>query len=93
MRYVKKPIEIEAVQWDGTLKTSLNILHWMHKCKPSTKPEEDWAGYDSINNVIFIDTLEGRMTASKGDYIIKGIQDEFYPCKPDIFEATYDAVY
>lgn len=41
---------------------------------------------------LFIHTLEGRMEARPGDYIIKGVQGEFYPCKPDIFEATYEVV-
>jgi hypothetical protein len=40
---------------------------------------------------IAIQTLEGEMAAQPGDYIIKGVQGEFYPCKPDIFEATYEA--
>jgi hypothetical protein len=41
---------------------------------------------------VVIETLEGNMTADKGDYIIKGIKGEFYPCKPDIFELTYEKV-
>lgn len=90
--YVKKPVEIEAHQWDGTLKESLNILNWMNQNKPSTSPEEDWCGYNHLTKSIFIDTLEGRMHAIEGDWIIKGIQGEFYPCKPDIFEQTYESL-
>ena len=53
-----------------------------------------WDDYLSIieRKGMKIPTLEGEMTASMGDYIIKGIQGEFYPCKPDIFEKTYEAV-
>jgi hypothetical protein len=47
---------------------------------------------DFIGDGIEIHTLEGTMTASKGDWIIKGVSGEFYPCKPDIFEKTYEAV-
>lgn len=43
-------------------------------------------------NILSVQTLEGKMTALKGDWIIKGIKGEFYPCKPEIFEATYEPV-
>ena len=55
---------------------------------PLDRYYQDDPGYDHI----LIPTLEGNMRALPGDYIIKGVQGEFYPCKPDIFEATYDAV-
>ena len=64
-------------------------------------PFEDWSGmrehFDAelvVNpeGQIVIDTLEGKMFASPSDWIIKGVQGEFYPCKPDIFEATYEVV-
>jgi hypothetical protein len=42
--------------------------------------------------MVLIDTLEGTMTASPGDFVVRGVQGEFYPCKPDIFAATYDPV-
>lgn len=46
----------------------------------------------NYEQTIVIDTLEGEMTATKGDYIIRGVQGEFYPCKPDIFKTTYDKI-
>ena len=58
----------------------------------------DWAGADviygptEITDSAFIETLEGRMEAKPGDWIIRGVKGELYPCKPDIFEATYEAV-
>ena len=80
MKYRKKPVVIDAVQWDGTnhedvlylTDFDITINESSHECK--------------------IDTLEGVMTAQIGDYIIKGVQGEFYPCKPDIFNMTYERV-
>ena len=76
MRYTKKPITIDAVQWTGD-----NYVHIAQFC--------DKAYYDTV---LKIQTLEGTMKATIGDFIIKGIKGEFYPCKPDIFEMTYDKV-
>jgi len=78
-KYRKKPVVIEAIRWDGkddTLKIIKESVEIIH--------EED--------GKIIIPTLEGDMTADLGDWIIKGIGGEFYPCKPDIFEKTYDEV-
>ena len=82
----KKPVVIEALLYDGTVETANEILAWIgaHGAKADrahrTKPEDG----------IFIHTLEGIHHASQGDWIIKGVKGEFYPCKPDIFAATYD---
>jgi hypothetical protein len=77
--YRKKPVVIQAVQWKGDNQT--DMLKFCERC--FIKGEK--------NNLIVV-TLEGDMTASVGDYIIRGIQGEFYPCKPDIFELTYETV-
>ena len=76
----KRPVVIEAVQYTG--RNATDILVW------SAVPEitEDLFGG------IEIATLEGTMRADAGDWIIRGIKGEFYPCKPDIFEATYEEV-
>jgi hypothetical protein len=79
-QYRKKPVVIEAVQWDGNLET-LNVF-----------PKEDTEPVKLRNGDLYIQTLEGEMKASIGDFIIKGVQGEFYPCKPDIFEKTYEEV-
>lgn len=79
--YRKKPVVIEARQYVGNNGTEL--LGWIG----GTELEEDFLG-----DYIEIKTLEGTMRADKGDWIIKGVKNEFYPCKPDIFEATYDPV-
>ena len=83
-KYRKKPVVIEAVQWNGANHL---ITETFMKGSGATI---DYS--QSKLGVIQIPTLEGVMTAQTGDWIIKGIQGEFYPCKPDIFEATYEAV-
>lgn len=80
-KYRKKPVEIEAVQFDGS--NALKIVRWMGGQFVSTGVNGDR---------LIIQTLEGDMTASLNDWIIKGVKGEFYPCKPDIFAATYEAV-
>lgn len=77
MKYKKKPVTIEAVQYDETnIEETLNFA-------------EGNACY-SRSEGLLITTLEGTMHASDGDYIIKGVNGEFYPCKPDIFAKTYE---
>jgi hypothetical protein len=78
-KYRKKPVVIEAVQWSGS--------NWHSILEFATGDNVFTTG--STLNVV---TLEGPLTASPGDWIIKGVQGEFYPCKPDIFEATYELV-
>lgn len=77
-RYRKKPVVIEAMHFADESHSG-RIAAW---CGGSNEhsPRE-----------VQITTLEGTMTASIGDYVIRGVQGEFYPCKPDIFEATYEA--
>jgi len=82
MKYIKKPVEIEAIQYNGdNLQECINFL--------------DYANYYTAWNgdgerTLFIKTLEGDMKVSLGDYIIKGVKGEYYPCKPDIFEESYN---
>jgi hypothetical protein len=76
-QYRKKPVVIEAIQL-----TADNTDVLVEFCGDKLK-------WHPLTGVV-IETLEGNMLASKGDYIIKGIKGEFYPCKPDIFEATYE---
>lgn len=86
--YRKKPVVIEAKQFKGDVENILEILNWIadfHKL--IGKPVARFEG-----GVLIIPTLEGDMTAQIGDWIIKGVQNEFYPCKPDIFNNTYEEV-
>jgi hypothetical protein len=77
MRYKTKPCEIEAVQWTGENLTE--ILRFANT-----------QNIDITSGVLIIKTLEGDMVASTGDYIIRGLRGEYYPCKPDVFRAKYE---
>ena len=87
MKYRKKPIEIEAVQFNGLNPTEIKnfvgdnceVEIYDNKVTPPVAH-------------IVIHTLEGDMRVSKGDYVIKGVQGEYYPCRPDIFEQTYQGI-
>jgi hypothetical protein len=82
MKYIKKPVAIEAWLWDESRSTLKKI-----GCKSMSI--EGHSSYPDLVRNLRIETLEGTMKVNKGDYIIKGIQGEFYPCKPDIFKQTY----
>lgn len=85
MKYRKKPVVIEAIQFLDEGHDVLALSDFMEQ-----NLVIDYAIPDKP--VLKIATLEGVMMASVGDYIIKGVKGEFYPCKPDIFEATYEKV-
>lgn len=84
--YRKKPVVIEAKQLPPT-GTQLNRSRLT-----LTEDLASWCGGNVSEDgySVVIKTLEGDMLASKGDYIIKGVNGEFYPCKPDIFDKTYE---
>ena len=86
MKFRKKPVVIEAVRWDGTnVKTVLDF--------GDSGPAPLWGDDFKIDaSGVHIRTSEGIMRADVGDWIIKGLKGEFYPCKPDIFAATYEPV-
>lgn len=79
-KYRKRPVVVEAIQFDG--KNSAEILDFVG----------ERATYIQGDNSVHIWTLEGVHKADVGDFIIKGVAGEFYPCKPDIFEKTYEPV-
>ena len=91
MRYRKKPVEIEAIKWTGY---NLNeVIDFVGESLLYEIYDDAWkVGKAPVMVDMKIKTLEGNMTVSTGDYIIKGVQGEFYPCKPDIFEQTYEPV-
>jgi hypothetical protein len=93
-KYRKKPVEIEALQYTGdNLEEMLNFTGKHPKFDQWFKSLEDYQMHVLNDRMIFkVFTLEGVMEASIGDYIIKGVKGEFYPCKPDIFEMTYEKV-
>lgn len=99
-KFRKKPVEIEAIQWTG-LPDFAEILDGSIRKIESARMEnfDDWIVANQgnrkcryVGNTVVIPTLEGEMTASPGDWIIKGVDGELYPCKPGIFARTYDRV-
>lgn len=94
MKYRKKPVVIEAVQlrwstWNELCEFLGNIISESNAGRNSLK-YSDTCGEEEPYIELTIPTLEGDHIARHGDYIIKGVQGEFYPCKPDIFHATYE---
>ena len=87
MIYRKKPVEIEA--WEFTREALKSDDSWVRLYRNELHLISQYSG-----EVLYIeiDTLEGTMRANLGDFIIKGVQGEFYPCKSDIFEQTYEKV-
>lgn len=82
MKYRKKPVVIDAIQFTGEN---------LSECLVFTGVSKDAAdGCQEMGMPLIIDTLEGSMRADPGDFIIKGVKGEFYPCKPDIFEVSYE---
>jgi hypothetical protein len=111
VKFRKKPVVIEAVQWTGE-----NVDEFLDFVGPMPDvphvPTVEFANYEDSpdeaeictaseakqliatgtgSTLVVIDTLEGKMTAFPGAWIIRGVQGELYPCQPDIFEQTYDA--
>lgn len=82
-RFRKRPVEVVAVQWTGDNTAELWDAFSAANIYGPTEKNPDW---------LIMTTLEGDMRANIGDWIIKGVQGEIYPCKPDIFEATYERV-
>jgi hypothetical protein len=88
-KYRKKPVVVRAWEFDGTTDSLPQMNHTAHKLW--------YRGYERVNDqhfppTVVVRTLEGDMTAQVGDYIIEGVNGELYPCKPDIFEKTYEKV-
>lgn len=82
MKVRKKPVIVDAIRWLG--ENPVEIIQFVG---------QDKLLYDKDRKSFFIRTLEGSMEARLGDWIIRGVQGEFYPCKPEIFEETYEIAY
>lgn len=91
MKYRKKPVVIEAVQWNGL--NLEEIKKFVGKDLAYDIIDTAWeVGKGTPHVLMKVHTLEGVMEVSLKDYIIRGVNGEFYPCKPDIFAKTYEAV-
>jgi hypothetical protein len=98
-KYRKKPVVIEAVKWDGlNIVEVYNFLEDKNEISPAYVSASGKNFYIKFDNgtcrqgSLMIETLEGDMKANVGDYIIKGVNGEFYPCKPDVFFKSYKKV-
>lgn len=93
MKYRKKPIVVEAVPWTGhnfrEIFDFLTDSKYLDECIYNEGDTFKF-DHDGVDAKLYVKTLEGTMLAGFGDYIIKGVNGEFYPCKPDIFEKTYE---
>lgn len=91
MKYRKKPVVIDAMQFETNNEAGSPqmdaVCIWANQGRA---PEQGYCWHNGTN--IFVQTLEGMMRADVKDWIIRGIKGELYPCKPDIFEATYEVV-
>jgi len=86
MKYRKKPAVIDAEQFLGTVESFKRLCDWAGEDFPASLTELG----ECVMMVIF--TLEGNMEVRENDWVIKGVEGEFYPCKPTIFKKTYEAV-
>jgi len=92
-KFRKKPIVIEAMIWDGSHHRGMfEFLGGNSSEAISGYGDNFYIDHRKVDGGLIIKTLEGEHKASIGDYIIRGISGEFYPCKPDIFIATYESV-
>ena len=105
MKFRKKPVAIEAMQVTGTPAEAIEVYRWIEEntagSYDTNARDEDGVllptpgsgvSIDAETGFLVVATLEGEMTAKPGDWIIRGVAGEFYPCKPEIFDATYEEV-
>jgi len=92
-KYRKKPVVIEALKWTGENQRGMYNFLGGDENKPMEVSNDNfYINHGLVRGGLIIKTLEGEHVANIGDYIIKGVKGEYYPCKPDIFEQTYEAV-
>ena len=93
MKYRKKPVVVEAVQWTGENHREMwNFLTGKVDEYIQLTGDNFYINHNCVRGGLVIKTLEGDMSAHIGDYIIKGIKGEFYPCRKEVFEETYEGV-
>jgi hypothetical protein len=89
VKFRKRPVVIDAFPWSGSNHDSMQA--WLASLPDRAEDSEPCTvTVDPASSVLAVHTIEGVMTASPGDWIIRGVKGELYPCKPDIFTATYE---
>ena len=89
-KFRKRPVVIEAMQVPATCDIGEDMINWGRLAEWLSLSNRSWKATSGSRPGVEITTLEGVMLASPGDWIIRGVANEIYPCKPDIFEATYE---
>lgn len=92
MKFRKKPVVVEAIQYNNLNREEIETFVGKKLTQQLESETAYLAGMGSPKFSLIIETLEGNHKAMPNDYIIKGVHGEFYPCKPDIFEKTYEKV-
>ncbi len=93
-KYRKKPVVVEAMLWTDVFPRKMwEFLGGGKDEYMQANGENFYIDHSKVKGGLIIKTLEGEHLANIGDYIIKGVKGEYYPCKPDIFEMTYDPVF
>ena len=87
-KFRKNPLVVEAIQTTGTPESNREVIDWTRGSATPASMDKNADGKSQLS----ISTLEGTYWVSPGDWIIEGVLGEFYPCKPDIFAATYEPV-
>ena len=90
-KFRKKPVVIEARRWLGSVEVATELIDWVLE-NNGTASYHDFTDFPEAETYISINTLEGTMVLRAGNYLIRGVQGEFYSCDQDIFAATYEAV-
>lgn len=92
-RYRKRPLEVQAIQYDGSNSRAKAILDWVADSRGQIRRwEGQWAVDGNWAPTLLIDTMEGTMAVTPTDWVIRGVQGEFYPCSHAVFMKTYELV-
>jgi len=92
-KFRKRPVEVNAIQWTGKNLDEITEFLEEKAIKNSVSSGYNfYLDYQKVDGGLVIKTLEGEHIASIGDWIIKGVNGEYYPCKPDVFRDTYEAI-
>ena len=95
----KKPVTVEAMLYDGTYEQKMEVYRWIRDNPQGsydfqrTPQPDSGVTINPSDGSMLIMTLEGEMKVSNGDYVIRGVSGEFYPCKPEIFKSSYETIY
>lgn len=88
MRYRTRIVEVDAIPFDGTVESARSVIDWTRGSETPARMGD----MEGDHGTLYISTLEGEHKATAGDFIIRGLRGEHYPCKHDVFEKKYEAI-